>query len=472
MFDKGLVCNRGEIAVRIIRALRDLGVGSVAAYSTADAGSLAVRLADEAVCVGPGEASKSYLNVPALLYACAKTGAQAVHPGYGFLSESASFAESCAEVGVEFIGPPAKLIALMGDKIAAKAAMRDAGVPVLPGSDGALGSAAEAREIADQTGYPVVLKAAAGGGGRGIAIVRTPDEVAAAFAATTAAARTLFQDDRVYLEKFVDAARHVEVQVLADGRGNVIHLGERDCSVQRRQQKLVEETPSPALDDRQREELLAAAVSGARLIGYASAGTFEFLVDGESRPYFIEMNTRLQVEHPVTEQRTGVDIVAWMIKVAAGEPLTLRQRDVNFSGHAIEVRLNAEDPDRDWAGSAGRIERLSLPSGPGVRLDTHAEAGYLVPPFYDSLLAKVIVSGETREAALRRLDRALAEFACSPIATNIGFHRRLLADPAFRGGDYRLDIVESVLNRTRSAPQDPTPHQQHQPAQAKETSHV
>ena len=317
MFDKVLVCDRGEIAVRITRALRDLGVGSVAAYSRADQDSMAVRLADEVVCVGPGEAAKSYLNIPAMLYACARTGAQAVHPGYGFLSESATFAESCAEVGIEFIGPSAKLIAMMGDKIAAKAAMRDAGVLVLPGSDGPLGSLAEAGAIAAGIGYPVVLKAAAGGGGRGIAIVRTPDALPAAFAATTSVARTLFQDDRVYLEKFVEAARHVEVQVLADGRGSVIHLGDRDCSVQRRHQKLVEESPSPVLDEEQRAALCAAAVSGTRLIGYASAGTFEFLVDAHAQPYFIEMNTRLQVEHPVTEQRTGVDIVSWMVRIAA-----------------------------------------------------------------------------------------------------------------------------------------------------------
>jgi len=439
-----LVCNRGEIAVRIVRACKDLGLRAVVAHSTADRDSMAVRVADEAVCIGPGPSARSYLNMPAILYACARTGADAVHPGYGFLSENAVFARACAEVGIKFIGPPAELISLMGDKIAARAAMRAAGVPVLPGSDGPVTSLGEVTAVADEIGYPVVIKAAAGGGGRGIAIVRDPADLADAYRATTATARTLFHDERVYLEKFVGAARHVEVQVLADEHGNVVHLGERDCSVQRKQQKLVEESPSPFLDERQRADLCAAAVAGARAIGYASAGTFEFLVDEAGTPYFIEMNTRLQVEHPVTEERTGVDIVQWMIRVAAGERLGMTQDDVRPTGFSIEARINAEDPDRDWAGSAGAIERIVLPGGSGVRVDTHAHSGYVVPPYYDSLLAKLIVTAPTREEALRRLDRALGEFSCSGITTNADFHRRLVRDERFRTGDYRLDIVEAL----------------------------
>ncbi|GGQ06502.1 acetyl-CoA carboxylase biotin carboxylase subunit [Streptosporangium pseudovulgare] len=440
-----MVCNRGEIAVRIVRACRDLGIRAVVAHSTADRDSLAVRLADEAVCVGPGPSARSYLNIPAILYACARTGADAVHPGYGFLSENAVFARACAEAGVRFIGPPAELIALMGDKITARAAMRDAGVPVLPGSDGPVASARDAARIAAEIGYPVVVKAAAGGGGRGIAIVHDPDDLPEAYRSTVAAARTLFHDERVYLEKFVSAARHVEVQVLGDAHGSIVHLGERDCSVQRRQQKLVEESPSPFLDDAGRAALCEAAVAGAEAIGYVSAGTFEFLVDGAGRPYFIEMNTRLQVEHPVTEERTGVDVVQWMIRVAAGERLTVSQADIVPAGHSIEARINAEDPSAGWAGSAGAIDRLVLPGGPGVRVDTHAYGGYVVPPYYDSLLAKVIVSAPTRELALRRLGRALDEFSCSGVRTNVDFHRRLVRDERFRAGDYRLDIVESVL---------------------------
>jgi acetyl-CoA carboxylase, biotin carboxylase subunit len=444
MFDKVLVCNRGEIAVRIVRACRDLGVRSVVAHSAADSDSLAVRLADESVCIGPGPAARSYLNIPAVLYACAKTGADAVHPGYGFLAENATFAASCAEVGIAFIGPPAPLVSLMGDKIAARMAMRRAGISVLPGSEGAVASRHEVTEIAAEIGYPVVLKAAAGGGGRGIAIVRAAEELPGAYDTTVAAARTLFHDERVYLEKYVAAARHVEVQVLADTHGHVVHLGERDCSVQRRQQKLLEESPSPFLDHVQREQLCTSAVLGAATIGYVSAGTFEFLVDAEGVAYFIEMNTRLQVEHPITEQRTGVDIVEWMIRIAAGAELTLRQQDIVASGHSIEARINAEDPERDWAGSTGRIEWLALPGGPGIRVDTHAHKGYFVPPFYDSLLAKVIVHAPSRELALRRLERALNEFSCTGIVTNVDFHRRLLRHPEFRTGDYRLDVAESV----------------------------
>jgi acetyl-CoA carboxylase, biotin carboxylase subunit len=447
VFDKVLVCNRGEVAVRIVRSCRELGVRTVAVYSTADRDSLVVRMADEAVCVGPGPVGHSYLNIPAMLYACAKTGADAVHPGYGLLSEDAVFAASCEAAGVRFIGPPAPLIALMGDKIAARVAARDAGLPVLPGSDGPVADAREAARIAAGVGYPVVLKAAAGGGGRGITLVREPEELAEAYAGTRAAARTTFHDDRVYVEKFLTAARHIEVQVLADGYGNVVHLGERDCSVQRRRQKLVEESPSPSpsMTDELRGTLCGGAVAAAKSMGFISAGTLEFLVDSDGAPYFIEMNTRMQVEHPVTELRTGVDIVACMVRIAAGEHMAITQADVVLDGHAIEARINAEDPVRDWAGSCGRITELLLPGGFGVRVDTHAFAGYEVPPYYDPLLAKIIVSGHNRDIAVRRLERALAEFHCAGVTTNADFHRALVHHPDFRYGDYGLDVVQSVL---------------------------
>jgi len=448
VFDTVLVCNRGEVAVRIVRSCRELGVRTVAVYSTADRDSLVVRLADEAVCIGPGPVGRSYLNIPAMLYACAKTGADAVHPGYGLLSEDAVFAGSCEAAGITFIGPPAHLIALMGDKIAARVAARDAGLPVLPGSDGSVSDVDDAARIAADVGYPVVLKAAAGGGGRGITLVREPGELAEAYASTLAAARTTFHDDRVYVEKYLTAARHIEVQVLGDAYGNVIHLGERDCSVQRRRQKLVEESPSPSpsMTDDLRETLCGGAVTAAKSMGFVSAGTFEFLVDADGSPYFIEMNTRMQVEHPVTEQRTGVDIVECMVRLAAGERLAMTQADVRLAGHAIEARINAEDPARDWAGSCGRITELLMPGGFGVRVDTHAFVGYEVPPYYDPLLAKIVVTGHDRDSAVRRLDRALAEFHCAGVSTNAGFHRALLRHPGFRAGDYGLDVAQAVLD--------------------------
>ena len=456
MIGKVLICNRGEIAVRILRACRDLGVPAAVAYSAADCDSLAVRLADESVCVGPATAARSYRNVPALLYACAKVGADAVHPGYGFLAEDPVFAATVADVGLTFIGPTADQIALLGDKIAARSAMRAVGVPVLPGSDGPVSSYPEAARAAAEIGYPVIVKAAAGGGGRGIAIVRDPDVLEAELATVRAAARAMFQDDRVYLERYVERARHVEVQVLADAQGTVVHLGERDCSVQRRQQKLVEESPSPQVGPALREQLCAAAVAGARAIGYRSAGTFEFLVDDAGEAHFIEMNPRLQVEHPVTEARSGIDLVGWMIRIAGGEQLDFTQDDVELRGHAIEARVNAEDPARGFVGSAGRVTGLTLPAGGGVRVDTHLFEGCEVPPHYDSLLAKVIVSDRTRAGALDRLDRALGEFRVTGVTTNLAFHRDLLDHPSFRAGTYRLDIVESVLARTDPTVDHPT----------------
>jgi acetyl-CoA carboxylase biotin carboxylase subunit len=445
MFETVLICNRGEIAVRIVRACRELGIRSAVAYSSVDRESLAVELADDAVCIGPGAGARSYANIPAILYACARVGADAVHPGYGFLAEDAAFAAACEQVGVTFIGPSADNIALMGDKVAARAAMREAGVPVLPGSRGPVSGADEAANVAAEIGYPVVLKAAAGGGGRGIAVVGAAKALPSIWSETRAAAQSFFGDDRLYVEKFVTGGRHIEVQVLADGRGTLLHLGERDCSVQRRRQKLIEESPSPALDEVTREALCAAALAGARDIGFSSAGTMEFVVDDAGTAHFLEMNTRLQVEHPVTEVSTGVDLVHWMIRIAAGEPLSFGQGDVTRAGHVIEARINAEDADRNWSGSSGRITRLVLPGGPGVRVDTHAYAGYVVPPHYDSLLAKIIVAAPTREAAVCRLDRALAEFRCAGICTNVDFHRVLINRREFRDGTYRLDIVDRLL---------------------------
>jgi acetyl-CoA carboxylase biotin carboxylase subunit len=440
-----LIANRGEIAVRIIRTCRDLGIRTAVAYSAADRGSMAVRLADEAVCVGPDAPSRSYCNIPAVLYACAKVGAEAVHPGYGFLAEDPTFAAACGQVGIAFIGPSARHVAMMGDKLAARGAMLDAGLPVLPGSPGAVSDAAAAAVAAAEIGYPVLLKAAAGGGGRGITRVQSPADITEAFTSTVRAAAATFQDARVYVEKFVEGGRHIEVQVLGDQFGQLVHLGERDCSVQRRQQKIVEESPSPFLSNADRDRLCELAAAGARAVGYHSAGTVEFLVGDDGSAYFIEMNPRLQVEHPVTEMRTGVDLVESMIRVAAGEPLGFTQRDVRLDGHAIEMRVNAEDVTRDFAGSCGRITDLHLPSGPGVRVDTHAFAGWFVSPFYDSLLAKVIVAGPDRGTALTRMERSLSELRLSGVTTNQELHRTILRSEAFRAGRYGLDLLPSLL---------------------------
>jgi len=444
-FTKLLVANRGEIAVRIVRACQDLKIPTVVAHSTADRDSLAVRLADESFCIGPGPSTRSYLNTPALLYACARTGADAVHPGYGFLAEDADFAEACVDLGITYLGPSAAVIRMMGDKIAARSAMAQAGVPVLPGSDGPLVDADEALACAEEVGYPVILKASAGGGGRGLRLVRTAAELPAALTEMRQVARSLFTDDRVYLEKFAPAARHVEVQILADRFNNVLHLGERDCSIQRRHQKLVEESPSTVLTGRQRADLCAAAVRGATAIGYQGVGTMEFLLSATGSFHFMEMNTRLQVEHPVTEVLTGVDIVTWMIRIAAGQKIDFGQADVASRGHALECRINTEDVARDWQASLGRLTRFSPPSGPWTRVDTHGYPGYELPPFYDSLLAKVITIGNDRAEALRRMERALAEFDCAGVSTTVDFHRQLMRHPLFQRGEHRLDFVESYL---------------------------
>jgi len=444
--EKVLVANRGEIAVRIVRACRDMELPVVVAHSAADRDSLATRLADETVCIGPGAAGRSYLNIPALVYAAARSGADAVHPGYGFLAEDTYFAQVCADAGLTFIGPSAEVIALMGDKIAARAAAASADVPILPGSPGAVSDLTDALGWASRIGYPVVLKAAAGGGGRGLRVVRKAAGLPGALADLRRAARTLFFDDRVYVEKLASAARHVEVQILADAHGTVLHLGDRDCSVQRRHQKLVEESPSTALGPARREEICAAAVRLAARIGYVSAGTVEFLLGADGEFQFLEMNPRIQVEHPVTEMRSGVDLVQWMIRIAAGEPLEFGQADVALRGHVLECRINAEDPARDWQGSFGRLETFTPPGGRDVRVDSHAYPGYQLPPFYDSLLAKVIVRGDSRVEALRRMERALAELECAGVRTTREFHRELMRHPVFRAGRHTQDFLDRYLS--------------------------
>jgi acetyl-CoA carboxylase biotin carboxylase subunit len=445
VFQKILICSRGEIALRTIRTCRDMAIRTVQVYSKADADTRAVEVADEAVLIGPPPANRSYLHIPSIIHACLMTGAEAVHPGYGFLSQDPYFAEICRESGITFIGPSPRVMELMGDKSSARRLMSEAGLPVPGGTEAPVVGYDDARQHAKRIGYPVILKAAAGGGGRGIQAVWRPDELAEALAAVRATAQAIFKDDRVYLEKFIRPAHHVEVQVLGDGHGHVLHLGERDCTIQRRSQKLVEESPSPYIDAELRRRMGEAAVAGARAIGYESAGTMEFLVDADRNFYFMEMNTRIQVEHPVTEAVTGLDIVELMIRVAAGEALPITQDDVRWSGHAIECRINAEDPARNWAPATGTLTRFVPPGGPRVRVDTHGYAGYAVNPYYDSLLAKVIVHGRDREEAVRLMSRALHEFACEGVPTTIPFHRQVLAHPLFRRGDYHLDFLEKWL---------------------------
>jgi acetyl-CoA carboxylase biotin carboxylase subunit len=447
MFEKILVANRGEIAVRVVRACRELGVRSVAVYSTADTDSMAVRLADEAVCVGPPPSRQSYLNAAAIVEAALQTGAQAVHPGYGFLSEDADFAEICADAGLVFIGPRPEVMAALGDKSSARALMRDAGLPLLPGSLETLGTVEEARAVADEIGYPVIIKVAAGGGGLGMTVVWSSDEFAEAYARTRTVAQAIFADDRVYVERYLERARHVEVQVLCDGHGNGVHLGTRDCSVQRRHQKLVEEGPAPALSDGTLLAIATASVRGAQAVGYSGAGTFEFLVDEDERFYFMEINCRIQVEHPVTEMITGVDLVHEQFHVATGAQLRMRQQDVQVRGVALECRVNTEDPDRAFTPTPGRLDRFSPPGGPFTRVDTHGYPGYLVGPHYDSLLAKVVVWAPERDLALDRMERALGEFEVSGagVHTSIPFLRRVLDDARFRKGQYSTDLVDRLL---------------------------
>jgi acetyl-CoA carboxylase biotin carboxylase subunit len=442
MFNKVLIANRGEIALRVIRACRELGVQTVAVYSEADRESLHVRFADDDVCVGPPASRDSYLKIPRIIAAAEITGADAIHPGYGFLAENAEFAEACVGSGITFIGPTAQQIRVMGDKAAARKAMADVGVPIVPGTPGPVEDAEEALEFARAIGFPVIIKAAAGGGGKGMRVARDPDDFARAFQLARSEALSAFGNGDVYVEKYLERPRHVEFQILGDTHGRVIHLGERDCSVQRRHQKLVEEAPCPVLTPEQRERMGEAAVRGAAAIGYVGAGTVEMLLDRDGSFFFMEMNTRIQVEHPVTEMLTGVDLVKEQIRVAAGEPLSVTTLPP-FRGHVIECRINAEDPARNFQPSPGRIEVFHPPGGPGVRLDTHAYAGYVVPPFYDSLIAKLIVQGATREEAMTRMRIALESFIIEGVTTTIPFLARVMQHPVFRSGDVHTKFLEA-----------------------------
>jgi acetyl-CoA carboxylase biotin carboxylase subunit len=448
-FRKVLIANRGEIALRVHRACKEMGIQTVAVHSTADSTAMHVRLADESVCIGPPSARESYLNMAAIISAAAITGAEAIHPGYGFLSENASFAEMVEAHGLAFIGPSAEHIRMMGDKIAAKDAMRRLGVPLVPGSLGALESLDEARAVAEEIKYPVLIKAAAGGGGRGMKVARSADELEEAWRVARTESKAAFGDDSVYMEKYLDRPRHIELQVLADTHGNVVHFGERDCSLQRRHQKLVEEAGSPVLTPAERDELGANVTRGLRQLGYRNAGTLEFLwQDGQFA--FIEMNTRLQVEHPVTEMVCGVDLVKEQIRIAAGQPLGYGQDAVRFSGHAIECRITAEDPET-FAPSPGRVDMYHAPGGLGVRVDSALYSGYVVPPHYDSLVAKLVVHGQTRAEAIARLQRALKEMVVSGIRTTIPLHQRIVADPEFQAGDYTIHWLERFVARETGA---------------------
>jgi acetyl-CoA carboxylase biotin carboxylase subunit len=444
LFRKILIANRGEIALRIQRACRELGISTVAVHSTADAEAMHVRLSDESVCIGPPPAKDSYLNIPAILSAASITGADAIHPGYGFLSENAGFADMVDAHGLTFIGPSAEHIGMMGDKIAAKTAMAAVGVPLVAGSDGALPDLDTARVVAEQIGYPVLIKAAAGGGGRGMKVAQDPSELEDAYRLARTESRAAFGNDAVYMEKYLDKPRHIELQIMADNHGNVVHFGERDCSLQRRHQKLLEEAGSPAISAAQRDALGETATAALRKLGYRNAGTLEFLYqDGQFA--FIEMNTRLQVEHPVTEMLCDVDLVREQIRVASGARLGYEQRDVTFNGHAIECRITAEDPVT-FLPTPGRVTAYHAPGGLGVRIDSALYAGYFVPPYYDSLIAKLIVHAATREAAINRLRRALDEFAVVGIKTTIPLHQRIVNDPEFQSGDYTIHWLEKFVS--------------------------
>ncbi len=442
MFRKVLVANRGEIAVRVIRACHELGVRTVAVYSEADRSSLHVKMADEAFCIGPAPTTGSYLNIPNIMSTAELLGVDAIHPGYGFLAENPRFAEIVADCKITFIGPPPKAIEVMGDKAAAREQMQRAGVPVIPGSHGPVASEREARDAARLTGYPLIMKAAAGGGGRGMRVVHTPQDLPAAVQTAQQEAQAAFGDGRVYVEKYIAEPRHVEVQILADRHGTVLNLGERDCSIQRRHQKLIEEAPPPRLRERTLVAMGRAAVRAAQAIGYVNAGTVEFLVDMHENFYFMEMNTRIQVEHPVTEMVTGVDLVKEQIRVAAGERLAFGQRDIEWRGHALECRINAEDPRHNFRPSPGTITTFTPPGGTGIRVDTHCYPGYAIPPHYDSLVAKVIAWGRDRHEAIGRMRRALLEFDIGGIQTTIPFHLKVLDNGFFRRGEIYTDFVQ------------------------------
>ena len=442
MFKKILIANRGEIALRVVRAAREMGIQTVAIHSIADADAMHVRLADESVCVGPAPGLQSYLNQPAILTACEITGAEAVHPGYGFLAESARFAEICTSCGIDWIGPSPEVMIAMGNKSTARRLMADAGLPIIPGSEGIVGTEEEAVVLAGEIGYPVMIKAAAGGGGRGIRVVRDVEDLRGLFHQAGQEAEISFGDSGLYLEKYLEAPRHIEVQIFGDGEGRAIHLGERECSIQRRHQKLIEESPSPGIDDEMRRRILDFAVKGAESIRYGSLGTMEFLVSG-GRVYFLEMNTRVQVEHPVTEMVTGIDLIKEQILLASVGVSRVFDAPPRFRGHAIECRINAEDPARNFKPAPGRIDFWHPPGGPGVRVDSHLYAGYVVPPYYDSLLAKIITWGETREESRQRMARSLRECVIEGIPTTIPFLLSVLEDDVFISGDFDTDYIDN-----------------------------
>jgi acetyl-CoA carboxylase biotin carboxylase subunit len=457
MFRKVLVANRGEIALRVIRACRELNVSTVAVFSEADRDSLHVRLADESVCIGPPQPVQSYNHVARIISAAEIAGAEAIHPGYGFLAENAHFAEVCESCGFVFIGPTPGMIRSMGDKVEARRTMQAAGLPVVPGSEGAVAGVDEAVELARGIGFPVIIKAAAGGGGRGMRVAWDEKQLRISFGIAQAEAGAAFANDTVYLEKFIVRPRHIEFQLFGDSHGHLVHLGERECSVQRNHQKLIEEAPSPLLTDEQRRRIGALAVRGAQSIGYRGAGTMEFLFDQDGSFYFMEMNTRIQVEHPVTEEVTGLDLVKEQILVAAGEPLSVTQDDVRWEGHAIECRINAEDHEHGFRPSPGTITYFYRPGGPGLRMDSHVYAGYTVPPYYDSMIGKLIARGKDRPEALRRMEIALEELIIEGIKTTIPFHQLALRADAFRRGDLDTHFVEALLGTGKTAPAAATP---------------
>jgi len=445
LFEKILIANRGEIALRVIRACHHLGIKAVAVYSEADRDSLHVRYADEDVCIGPPPARESYLDPKRIIAAAEVTNADAVHPGYGFLAENAEFAEICEECKLTFIGPSGQMIRDMGAKARAKEMMNTAGVPTIPGSDGLVKNLDHAQELAREIGFPILIKASAGGGGRGMRIARSPEEFETAFNMARSESQAAFHDDSLYLEKVIVNPHHVEIQILGDNYGNIIHLGERDCTVQRRHQKLLEESPSTVVDGELRRKMGEAAIKGAEAIGYRGAGTVEFLVDDKGHFYFMEMNTRIQVEHPVTEELTGIDIVAEQIKIASGEKLELKQEDVRFSGHVIECRINAEDPQKGFRPAPGEIVSFHQPGGHGVRVDTHAYARYVIPPFYDSMIGKLIVKGKDRQHAIRKTLTALDEFIIEGVPTTIDFQKLILNHPDFVSGHFSTAFIEENL---------------------------
>lgn len=445
MFKKILIANRGEIAVRIIRACREMGIETVAVYSQADKDALHAEMADYAVCIGPAKARDSYLNMQNIISATVLSGAEAIHPGFGFLSENSEFAEMCRECNITFIGPDSESIEKMGNKSRAREIMMEAGVPVVPGSSGSVENIETGLELAEKIGYPVMIKASAGGGGRGIRIVKNSNEFAKAFETAKSEAKGAFGDDTMYVEKFVENPRHIEFQILADSYGNTVYLGERDCSIQRRNQKVLEEAPSPVMTGELRKQMGDIAVKAAKAVNYKNAGTIEFLVDKYGSYYFMEMNTRIQVEHPITEMITGVDLIKEQIKIAAGEKLSIKQEDIRIEGHAIECRINAENPDLGFRPSPGRIERMHIPGGLGVRLDSAAYQGYVIPPTYDSMIGKLIVHGKTREEAINRMKRALGEFVIEGVDTNIDFQFRILSNEVFASGEFDTGFIPKVL---------------------------